>query len=228
MGRDGKLFGQRLKPVCAAQQSGAAGRPPLHLGLRPSCGDGRPSRREPPLRCGRGVQGQALVEFALIAPVQLLFILFLIQAAHVLVARQVVAFASHAATRAVLVGLDPHQAAAMVCTGLHPVRHGQGIVLPGWSELGISEDVRNRTRVSVLRRPGASSGEVRVTVEHDFRLIVPVVNRFFSTAGDSGGTLLTLRSESVTHKPWSEDVEGLRGHPVIPDLPWGAGGGNPP
>jgi len=60
--------------------------------------------------------GQALAEFAVVFPVQLLVTLGIIQLALVLVARDVVNYAAHMAARAELVGQEPTVAAAMVCS----------------------------------------------------------------------------------------------------------------
>lgn len=100
--------------------------------------------------------GQALVEFAVVFPIQLLFTLGIIQLALVLVARNVVNYAAQAAARAELVGEDSQRAAAMICSpvtgttlGKRDVRFepgfggtaweqkdklGRSISFPGWSE----------------------------------------------------------------------------------------------
>lgn len=173
-------------------------------------------------------RGQALVEFALIAPLQLLFILFILQAAHVLVAKQVIAYASHAAARAVLVGRDPHRAASLICSGISPVSQGDRLKIPGWGDMPRSAAAKDRTRVQVLKDPGRDRGPLQVSVDYDLHLIIPVVNVFFSDETKRGDFTLRLHSESVTFKHWSELPEEGRGHPWIPDLPMGNDPGNPP
>jgi hypothetical protein len=71
------------------------------------------------------VKAQALAEWAVVFPVQLFITLGVIQLGLVMVARNMVSYAAHAAARAELVGADSHQAAAMICTPLTWGTHGK-------------------------------------------------------------------------------------------------------
>ena len=99
----------------------------------------------------RSCRGQALAEFAVVFPVQLLVTLGIVQLALVLVARDVVEYAAHAAARSELVGEDPHRAASIICT---PV-------------VGTSLGRREVRYEPALPAP-ASDGVVRVGTSIDF------------------------------------------------------------
>lgn len=168
---------------------------------------------------GGAETGQALVEFALVTPIQLFVILAIVQTAHILVSKQVVAYAAHAAARATLVGRDAHQAAAMICSAISPVKNGEGLSVPGWGALRRSAASLQDTRVRVIEDPGARTGEVRVAVEHRLFLIVPFASVLFADQADQDRFTLRLRHESVIHKPWTDTPSSGRGHPWIPDVP---------
>lgn len=163
--------------------------------------------------------GQALVEFALVAPIQLLIILFVIQLGHVLVGKQILAYGSHVAARAALVGRDPYRAASLVCSAVSPITSGTRLAVPGWGPLPRSTSALDRTRIAVVETPGEDAGRVRAVVDHDFHLIVPVVNVFFADRLARDEFTMHLRSQSVAYKPWSDRPEAARGHPWIPDVP---------
>lgn len=166
-----------------------------------------------------GEHGQALVEFAIVAPVQLLLVLGILQVAYLLVARHVMTYAAHAACRAQLVGRDPQLAAALVCSIISPISRGDGINVPGWGMLPRSPSAIRRTRVMVLSDPGPGEGLVHVRVEHEYRLFVPIANALFAGKKDRNGYWLLMRAESWQYKRWSGQVpQGARGHPWIPDV----------
>ena len=146
-------------------------------------------------------------------------ILFVIQAGHLFVGKQLMTYASHAAARAALVGRDAHQAASLVCSAVSPVTDGERLAVPGWGELPRSAAALRRTHVTLVETPGEGAGPVRVVVEHDFHLIVPVVNVLFADALTRDGPSLRLQSESVAYKPWSDETPGPNGHPWLPDVP---------
>ena len=70
-------------------------------------------------------KAQALAEWAVVFPVQLFITLGVIQLALVLVARNMVSYAAHAAARAEVVGADSRQAAAIICTPITWGAHGK-------------------------------------------------------------------------------------------------------
>jgi len=171
-------------------------------------------------RPARGERGQALVEFALVAPIQLLVILGVLQVVHILVGKQVLAYAAHAAARAALVGRDPDKAASMICSAVSPISRGGGLTVPGWGKLERSPAALTSTRVPVVQAPRRAAGSVRAVVEHDFHLIIPIVNIFFADRLRHGHFTLRLREESLVFKPWSDSPRG-EGHPWMPDVPLG-------
>jgi len=78
--------------------------------------------------------GQAMAEFAVVFPVQLLATLGVVQLALVLVTRDVVNYAAHTAARAELVGREPTVAAAMICSPVAGKSVGERAVrmMPGF------------------------------------------------------------------------------------------------
>jgi len=150
--------------------------------------------------------GQALAEFAIAFPLQLLIMFAIMQLALLYVAKQVVSYASFSAARAALVADSPEdayrratRASALCCAPITgPTVTGSSFSLselqspgsmlevPGWGLLpksGIS--YRLKTLVSRLDYP--APGEVDVTVTHYYELTFPVVNYMFSwLAGGQG------------------------------------------
>jgi hypothetical protein len=77
----------------------------------------------------------------------------------------------------------------------------------------------DRTRVVMVESPGEDAGRVRAVVEHDFHLIVPLVNVFFADRFAQDEFTIHLSSESFAYRAWSDRPEAARGHPWIPDVP---------
>ncbi|RKY24676.1 MAG: hypothetical protein DRP79_07435 [Planctomycetota bacterium] len=104
--------------------------------------------------------GQALVEFALVFPVQLVIIMFILQMALIQVARSVVSYAAYCAAHAEILGQDPGEAASIALIPLGepesapvyvPEDGGHyelpGDSLPGWGPQPKWNDVRNKVGV---------------------------------------------------------------------------------
>ena len=144
-------------------------------------------------------EGQAMVEFAIAFPLQLLIMFAIMQLALVYVAKQVVSYASYSAARAAVVSDSPQdayrralRAGALICSPITgPTVEGSNftasellsdrnmIVVPGWGLLpksGVSR--RLKTHVSRLDYP--APGEVEVTVTHYYELTLPLVNHIFA------------------------------------------------
>ena len=133
--------------------------------------------------------GQALVEFAIAFPLQLLFTLGIMQFCLVQVGGMVTSYAAYAAARAALASDDDHalaqleaqEAAAAVLTpvtGLSLRGEPEAeLDYPGWGRWSRAGVARRKTRVPTVVI-GESS--LRVEVEHDYELVIPLVNRIFA------------------------------------------------
>ncbi|MDP7035487.1 MAG: TadE/TadG family type IV pilus assembly protein [Planctomycetota bacterium] len=146
-----------------------------------------------PGRLLREERGQAMAEFAIVFPIQLFVTLAIMQYSLLVMGRTVVEHAGHAAARCVLLkpqgvytNSDAERAAAFVCAPI--TGHSMGVVgaaptpvlLPGWGAQPKSRKSMRKTRVIILDDGSAGSGQVRVRVEHDFQLVVPLANHFFA------------------------------------------------
>jgi hypothetical protein len=137
-------------------------------------------------------QGQAMVEFAIVFPVQLFLTLVLLQLAHLYVGKLVVNHAAFAAVRAALVKPDDatwndwitdevKPAAVMVCAPITGVSDAPAtpntITIPGWSAGSMDELARSgiadvKTRVTVSEaQDDRGRWYVTAAIEHDFELI---------------------------------------------------------
>jgi len=132
--------------------------------------------------------GQAIVEYAIVFPIQLMLTLCIIQLGHLFVAKQVVEYAAFCAARAALVGEDPQDAASFACTritGWAGVNPG-AIYLPGWGDLPGYGAARSKTRVRILP-PGPNDPQpppVSVEVVHNYQLRVPIADWIVYRLGD--------------------------------------------
>ena len=96
-------------------------------------------------RARAGERGQALVEYAIVFPLQLMMTLAIIQLAQIFVAKQVVEYAAFCGARAKLVNLSDDEATraaviplSSIC-GSDPTKDGAvGIRLPGWGSRTMS------------------------------------------------------------------------------------------
>lgn len=129
----------------------------------------KPRRREDAgisLRCQRGA---ALVEFAIVFPVQLMITLGLIQLSLIYVAHGVVNYAAFQACREVLAFSDdssrPVEVARTICRPLFGTND--------------SPDLVKNTTVRVLSNPTDETGDVIVEVGCDLPLIFPIVGNLF-------------------------------------------------
>lgn len=193
------------------------------------------------LRGSESSSGQAMVEFAVVFPLQLLITLGIIQLCLVIVGAIVVDCAAESAARAALVGEDPHRAASLICSTVTGsswrAAGGEGIRVPGWGMLPNSRQALAKTRVEIatpLYADEASSVQLREVqplrtetpvieayVEHDFELIIPVVDLMgsfvFGGRKIHGARHMTLRAKGTQPVPWAAERIGA-GHKVIPDI----------
>jgi len=184
-------------------------------------------------------RGQAMAEFAVAFPLQLLMTLGIVQLSLIIVGAIVVDYAAEAAARAALVGEDPHQAAALICSPITvstwPPGADQSIRVPGWGELPRSPQAMAKTRVEVTQplyprgvpadldevHPlNAETDTIVAYVYHDFELIIPVVDRFgsyvFGGTKINGVRHIPLVATGTQKVPWAVEPVGT-GHRPIPD-----------
>ncbi len=122
-------------------------------------------------------RGAAMVEFALVFPLQLLFTLGIMQLALLYIGHMVVHYAAFQAARAAINtdsdAFKTERAAEIAC---------QAITTKGAGGSGIYQ----LTRLSILKTgvriidKGENSHQVIVEVDHDFELVIPVVNKIFA------------------------------------------------
>jgi len=127
-------------------------------------------------RCSRG---QALVEYAIIFPVQLMLVLAIIQLAHIFVAKQVLEYSAFCGARAALVDSNATRAACIPISGIagtSGVGSGGSIDVPGWGILPRSRAAEEKTLVDVRQISVDGSDAILCTVLHDYELRVPVGN----------------------------------------------------
>lgn len=155
-----------------------------------------------------GDRGQAIVEFAIVFPFQLLIVLGLLQLLQVFVAKHALVYAAFAAARAEMVGEPGEDAAAMILapvSGDTPVP-GRGrpapFRFPGWGAEPKSPWARGKTRVFRETELGVE----RVRVEHDLELWIPFADLAFDWDGrpnnHGGARHITMEETARIPRPW--------------------------
>ncbi len=175
-------------------------------------------------------KGQAVVEYAIMFPILLMFTLGIIQLSLLFVARHVVEYAAFCAARAMLVEDDPEiaqgnaeRAAHIVCSAIAGRSGVQAssnpIEIPGWGVLPRYAASERKTRVERVgsREPDVITPETAICVEvtHEFELIVPVVNSIVYKLGDPrvgmrnvsyekyGAPHVPIHGRATLARPWS-------------------------
>lgn len=128
---------------------------------------------------GEGGRGQAMVEFAIVMPLQLFLTFAILQFIFLGVSALVVNYAAARATRAAVVGEDPHVTAALILAPLagrnaslagrdsHPA-----IEVPGWGAINGSDVAYKKVQVDT-----DNDGDwTTVTLEWDQELIFPFID----------------------------------------------------
>ncbi|MBS3762054.1 MAG: pilus assembly protein [Planctomycetes bacterium] len=144
--------------------------------------------------------GQAIAEFAIAFPLQLLIMFAIMQLALIYVGKQVTIYASYSAARSALVADSPadayrraHFSAALVCSPVTgPTVRGGNVSpaefaaarmeVPGWGEIknsGVSRRMKTHVRTITFVPDWENRREVDVTVTHYFELTLPVVSWAF-------------------------------------------------
>ena len=187
--------------------------------------------RRRPVRTARGERGQAIVEYAIVFPIQILLTLCMIQLAYLFVAKQVVSYAAFCAARAALVyedddrfsaGDEARAAAALACAriaGSAGVEAGS-VHLPGWGDLRGYNAALVKTDVRILSTgdddeddSGPQPPPVRVEIIHDYQLRVPIADEITYHIGDVlvsfegldrtwGAPHIPIRGTCTLARPW--------------------------
>jgi len=171
-------------------------------------------------------RAQALVEYAIVFPLQLMLTLVLIQLGHLFVAKQILDYAAFCGARAALVGLeyeDAQKAAAIPISriaGPSGVSEPNGIEIPGWGTLRGSGAAIEKTSApygsfDVIQADMGGEPVVRCEIEHAYELRVPVGNVVSYTLGDvllavedletiGGMPHMRLKAACTLPQPWAE------------------------
>lgn len=124
-------------------------------------------------------RGQAVVEYAIVFPIQLMLTFAIIQMAHLFVAKQVLEYGAYCAARAAMIGAtdaEVKEAAVIPISAITSASNMDFIELPGWGTLPGSYEADDKTTVDISRA-GRSGGNVIVcNIEHEYELDVPVGN----------------------------------------------------
>lgn len=176
----------------------------------------RPSR-------GNRERGQALVEYAIVFPLQLIITLAIIQIAHLFIAKQVLEYGAFCAARSYLSEADKDEAmtAAMIpiskIAGPTGIVEGAEIEIPGWGPLANSDAAVQKTaHFAVVRDSFEGRAVIRSEIEHMVELRVPIGNVVAYALGDValgvdgfdrdtyGAPHLRMRAGCVLAHPWGE------------------------
>ncbi len=169
-------------------------------------------------RIFRREEGQAVVEFAVVFPLQIMITLLVIQITLIMVGKQVVNYAAFTAARAQVVGESPEDAAATVCIPIAgTVDEGSGnekeVLLPAWNTEGKAPDflkmsrrARGKLRVFVDETADDGNARVAVRVNFDFEMSLPFVNWVIYYALDAVSPgLVHVKGIEATSGPEPDD-----------------------
>lgn len=137
-----------------------------------------------------GETGAAMVEFAVVFPVQLLVFLLGLQLCLIVAGKHVVDYAAFCGARAELVGESPEDAVALACTSIGGTATEGGNYtpygLPGWEGNAPDLDVLSQraqeklhlpgTGVEILERTSNGTGRVKVRVRFAYEMMIPMAN----------------------------------------------------
>ena len=161
-------------------------------------------------RRARDDRGQAIVEYAIVFPLQLMLTLAVIQLAHLFIAKQIVEYAAFCAARSALVADADTPEEEIETNALYaatvPISRIAGesgyevtseyLEVPGWGPLAGSTAAWNKTRIELDYPEREGIPVVRAEVSHDFELSVPVGNSLIYGLGQS---FLGLRTTYESH-----------------------------
>lgn len=174
----------------------------------------------------RAVRAQAIVEYAIVFPLQLMLTLAIIQLAHLFIAKHVIEYGAFCGARAALVGLsdeEARQAAAIpisTISGAASDPQAEPVTIPGWGPLSGSQGALDRTgggygdfRITRDTEPSSNCPIVVCELTHSYRMIVPVGNEIVYRLGDSvvglenldrvnGETYMRVKGSCTLAYPW--------------------------
>lgn len=158
----------------------------------------------------RRERGQAIVEYAIVFPIQLMLTLGVIQLAHLFVAKQVLEYGAYCGARAKLIGLTDAEArkAAIIpiskIAGVSGATMPDWIELPGWGTLPKSGAAREKTKredgsegIVFSTKTDAGTEIVECTIYHNYELSVPVGNLVAAGVGS-----VFLLDEGDVNREW--------------------------
>lgn len=181
----------------------------------------------------RNEKGQAIVEYAIVFPLQLIMVLAIIQLAQIFVAQQVIEYGAFCAARAAVVYPDDDDAAKRAA--IIPISRITGtggitdvslqIEIPGWGPLGSTPNNPNpkyataadeKTELVIDHTTMDGAPVVDVELEHWYELQVPIgdviaykLGDIFLSAEDLDRTTygtphIRLRANCVLAQPWED------------------------
>lgn len=142
--------------------------------------------------------GQAIVEYAIVFPLQLMLTLGIVQMAQLFVAKQVLEYGAYCGARSALTDMsqDPAKVeenakrAVLVpvsrITGAGGVGSDASIIIPGWGGLVNSIAAEQKTQVTITNDGEGSHAVIRCDVNHDYELTVPIGGELVYRLGDFG------------------------------------------
>ena len=175
----------------------------------------------------RDPKGQAVVEYAIVFPIQLMITLAIVQLAHIFVAKHLISYSAYCGARAALVAktderdADAEDAAVIALSAVAGPAGGAGeakVDIPGWGELPRSGAARLKTTVAVEERDADGIPVVECKVEHLYQLTIPVGNYIAYQLGEMfismpdieetyGEPHLLVTGQSMMVKPWDTTDE---------------------
>jgi len=158
-------------------------------------------------------RAQAIVEYAIVFPIQLLVTLAIIQLAYIFVAKQVLEYGAFCAARSALVASsedwnnnpakvqDDAKKAAVIpiaaIAGPSGVTTSDMIDIPGWGTLQNSGAAAEKTQVIIAKDSESGSPVISCELTHHFELHVPVGNLVAYKLGD-----VLLGADNLDTKTW--------------------------
>jgi Flp pilus assembly protein TadG len=179
-----------------------------------------------------GARGQALVEYAIVFPLQLMMTLAIIQLAQIFVAKQVLEYAAFCGARATLVGLSEQEAQRAACIPLSgvcassPEDATANVILPGWGSRTMSTQLYNQLQQSITDesaavqagnpRAGSAGAEIqaelsaeRTQLNNNYNAPPTQYLSGYGIASDPAITTVNFQTVTSTQTPTSNLLPGV-------------------